>query len=52
MNRFLGKLFFPRLPSDMQRRKINIILAVLSVSLFLGGLVALVVVFSSKVGVR
>ena len=52
MNRFLGKLFFPRLPSDLQRRKINLILAVLLVGLLLGGLIALVAVVSNRVGVR
>jgi hypothetical protein len=50
VNRFLGKLLFPRLPSDLQRRKINIILAVLLVGLLLGGLLALVAVVSNKVG--
>jgi hypothetical protein len=52
MNRFLGKLLFPRLPSDMQKRKINTILAVLLVGLILGGLIALVAVVSNKVGAR
>jgi hypothetical protein len=50
--RFLGKLLFPRLPSDLQRRKINIIVMVLLVSLLLGGLLALVAVVSNKVGPR
>ena len=50
MNRFLGKLLFPRLPSDLQRRKINIMWAVLLVGLLLGGLFALVAVVSNKVG--
>ncbi len=50
MNRFLGRLLFPRLPSDLQRRKVNIILAVLLVSLLLGALLALVAVVSNKVG--
>lgn len=52
MNRLLGKLLFPRLPPDLQRRKINIILAVLLVGLLLGGLLALVAVVSNKVGAR
>lgn len=52
MNRLLGKLLFPHLPHDLQRRKVNIILAVLLVSLLLGGLLALVAVVSNKVGPR
>ena len=52
MNRLLGKLLFPRLPQDLQRRKVNIILTVLLVSLLLGGLIALVAVVSNKVGPR
>jgi len=52
MNRLLGKLLFPSLPPDLQRRKINIILAVLLVGLLLGSLVALVAVVSNKVGPR
>jgi len=52
MSRFLGKLLFPRLPSDLQRRKVNIILSVLLVGLILGGIVALVAVFTNKVGPR
>jgi len=52
MTRFLGKLLFPHLPSDLQRRKINIILAVLVVGLILGGLVALVSIFTNKIGSR
>ena len=52
MTRFLGKLLFPRLPSDLQRRKMNIILTVLVVGLLLGGLLALVAIVSNKVGVR
>ncbi|MFZ1072236.1 MAG: hypothetical protein WAO21_02255 [Verrucomicrobiia bacterium] len=52
MIRFLGRLLFPRLPSDLQRRKVNIILAVLLVGLLLGGLMALVAVVSNKVGPR
>ncbi|MGD0251913.1 MAG: hypothetical protein ABSC01_04385 [Verrucomicrobiota bacterium] len=52
MNRFLGKLLFPRLPPDLQRRKINTILAVLLVGLLLGGLVALVALVSNRVGDR
>jgi hypothetical protein len=50
MIRFLGRLLFPRLPSDMQRRNVNIILAVLLVGLLLGGLVALMAVVGNKVG--
>lgn len=52
MIRFLGRLLFPRLPSDLQRRKVNIILAVLLVGLLLGGLMALVAIVSNKVGPR
>jgi len=52
VTRFLGKLLFPRLPSDLQRRKMNIILTVLVVGLLLGGLLALVAIVSNKVGVR
>jgi hypothetical protein len=36
----------------MQRRKVNIILTVLLVSLLLGGLLALLAVVTNKVGVR
>ena len=50
MNRYLGRLLFPRLPSDMQRRKVNTILAVLLVGLLLGGLLALMAVVTNKVG--
>jgi hypothetical protein len=52
MIRFFGRLLFPRLPSDLQRRKVNIILAVLLVGLLLGGLMALVAIVSNKVGPR
>ena len=52
MNRFLGRLLFPRLPSDLQRRKINIILMVLVVGLLLGGFVALMAVVTNRVGAR
>ena len=52
MNRLLGKLLFPHLPQDLQRRKVNIILAVLLVSLLMGGLLALVAVVTNKVGAR
>ena len=52
MIRFLGRLLFPRLPSDLQRRKVNIILAVLLVGLLLGGLMALMLVLRNKIGVR
>jgi hypothetical protein len=52
MKRLLGKLLFPHLPSDLQKRKMDIILAVLLVSLLLGGLVALVAIVSNKVGPR
>jgi hypothetical protein len=49
---FFGKLLFPRLPPDLQRRKINILLAVLVVGLLLGGVMAFLMVFRNKIGVR
>ena len=52
MYEFFGKLLFPRLPPDLQRRKINTLLAVLLVGLLLGGLIALLIVLSNKIGVR
>jgi hypothetical protein len=52
MNEFLGKLLFPRLQPDVQRRKITIILVVLFVSFVLGGLIALAMVYRNKMGVR
>jgi LPS O-antigen subunit length determinant protein (WzzB/FepE family) len=52
MYEFFGKLLFPRLPPDVQRRKIIIILAVLLVGLLLGGLIALMMVLSNKISVR
>ncbi len=52
MNNFLGKLLFPRLPPDVQRRKITIILIVLFISLLLGGLIALMMVYRNKMGIR
>jgi hypothetical protein len=52
MNNFLGKLLFPRQPRDVQRRKVNIILAVLFISVLLGGTIALLMVLGNKAGVR
>jgi flagellar basal body-associated protein FliL len=52
MNEFLGKLFFPHLQPDVQRRKIAIILTVLLVSLLLGGSIAFAMVYRNKMGVR
>ena len=52
MKRRLGKLLFPHLPSDLQQRKLNIVLAVLLVSLLLGGLLAVMAIVNNKVGVR
>ena len=52
MKRRLGQLLFPQLPSDLQRRKLNIVLAVLLVNLLLGGLVVLVALVTNKVGSR
>ncbi len=49
---FLGKLFFRSLPPDLQRRQINILLAGLFVGLLLGGLVALMMVLTNKIGMR
>ena len=46
------KLLFPRLPPDLQRRKITILLAVLLVGLLLGGLIALTMILSNKISVR
>jgi hypothetical protein len=51
MYEFFGKLLFPRLPPDLQRRKINTILAVLLVGLILGGLIALMMVLRNKIGI-
>jgi hypothetical protein len=50
--RIFGKLLFPHLPPDLQRRKINMLLAVLLVGLLLGGLIALMIVLSNKISVR
>jgi hypothetical protein len=52
MYEFLGKLFFRRLPPDLQRRKINILMGVLVVGLILGGLIAVVMVLSNRTGMR
>jgi hypothetical protein len=52
MHEFFGKLLFPRLPPDLQRRKINIFLAVLLVGLLMGGLIVLMMVLRNKIGVR
>jgi hypothetical protein len=49
---FLGKLFFPRLQPDVQRRKMLIILSVLFVSLILGGGIGLMLIYRNKMGVR
>jgi hypothetical protein len=50
--RIFWKLLFPRLLPDLQRRKINTLLAVLLVGLFLSGLIALMTVLRNKTGVR
>jgi hypothetical protein len=52
MCEFFWKLLFPRLPPDLQRRKINTLLAVRLVGLLLGGLIALMTVLRNKTGVR
>jgi hypothetical protein len=50
--RIFWKLLFPRLLPDLQRHKINTLLAVLLVGLLLGGLIALMMVLGNKIGVR
>ena len=50
VNRLLGKLLFPRLPPDIQRRKVNIIVVAIAVGLLLGGLVALMAILGNRVG--
>ena len=52
MYEFWEKLLFPRLPPDLQRRKINIFLTVLLVGLLLSGLIALMMVLRNKIGIR
>jgi uncharacterized membrane protein len=52
MNRYLGKLLFPRQQRDVQRRKINIIFMVLFVSILLGGFLAFFMIYRNKMGVR
>ena len=52
MYEFLGKLFFRHLPPDLQRRQINIMLAVLFIGLLLGGLIAFLMVLKNKIGGR
>jgi hypothetical protein len=52
MKRLLGKLLFPRLPPDLRRRKVNIVLAAVLVGLLLGGLVGLMAILSNRVGPR
>ena len=52
MNRFFGKLMFPRQPRDVQRRKINIILVVLLAGLLFGGFMAFFLVYRNQMGVR
>jgi hypothetical protein len=50
MNWRLGRLLFPRLPPDLQRRRINNIMLVLVFSILLGALIALMMVVSYKAG--
>jgi hypothetical protein len=50
MNRRLGKILFPRLPPDLQRRKTNTFLAVLLVLLLLVSAIALIMVLGNKTG--
>jgi len=52
VKRWLGKLLFPYLPSDLRRRKINILLAVLLVSLLLGGIFVWAAIVGNKVNFR
>ena len=52
MTRFLGKLLFPRQHRDVQRRKINIILTVLLMSIFVGGFMAFFLIYRNKLGIR
>ena len=52
MTRRLGKLLFPHLPHDLQRRKVNTILAVVVVSLLVAGFLAVVAVVSNRVDAR
>ncbi|HXR05175.1 MAG TPA: hypothetical protein VN836_10755 [Verrucomicrobiae bacterium] len=52
MKRRLGKLLFPHLPSDLQQRKVNIILAVLFVGLLLGGIFAWAAIVGNRVSFR
>jgi hypothetical protein len=52
MIRFLGKLLFPSQHRDVQRRKISVILAVVFVSVLLGGLLAFFMIYRNKMGVR
>ena len=44
----LGKLLFPRLPPDLQRRKLRVMFAVLLTGLVLAGVVALVMFEADK----
>jgi uncharacterized membrane protein YciS (DUF1049 family) len=50
--RIFWKLLFPRLRPDLQRRKINTLLAVLLAGLLLGGLIVLMMILRNKIGVR
>jgi len=52
VKRWLGKLLFPYLPSDLRQRKVNIILAVLLVSLLLGGIFVWAAIIGNKVNFR
>jgi hypothetical protein len=52
MNWRLGKLLFPRLPPDLQRRKINTMMLVLVFCVLLGALLALLMFVSYKAGTR
>jgi hypothetical protein len=52
MNWRLGKLLFPRLPPDLQRRKINTIVVVLVLSALFGALLVLMMLINYKAGTR
>ena len=52
MMRRLGKMLFPQFPSDLQRRKVNILLGVLLFALLLGGLFTWAALVGNRIGPR
>ena len=52
MNQYFGKLLFPRLPPDVQRRKFNIILAVIVISVLLGSCIGTVIILRNTIGLH